>query len=238
MTGQAGKKAGKIMFAYFDYIGEQHLENICRGLEAREEEINQVRISDRLDGWFNQYIEKYKKKEAFHKLLHKFKTVSARVSAILFVVIASMVIVTVSVDAIRLKVLNLLVESNDKYLSIRVEESASASIDWKDYYYPAWIPEGFRIKDAKELNNIKIVEFTDDRDQYIVFTQAANGTEIQLNTEGGKQREVVINHQTAILSEKPGMSTMFWNNDETSFCLSSGLNGDVLVQIAQSVKKK
>lgn len=238
MTGKTDNKAEKLMSAYYDYIGEQYLENLCRDMEARAEEINRVKVPDSLDQWFGQYIMQYKKKEAARRFFKKFRAVGIRTAAFLFVLVASLFIITVSVDAIRLKVYNLLLESNNKYSSVRVDENPTVSIDWEDYYFPAWLPEGFHMEKATELRNIKIIKFTNDSDQYISFTQAINGTDIQMDTESGSQREVIVNHQMAILSEKSGESVLFWNNDESSFCLSSGLSSEILIQIAQSVKKK
>lgn len=238
MNGKADDKAEKLMNAYYDYIGDQYLENICRDIEAREEEINGTKVPESLDNWFVQFITQYKKKQAAHLFFSRLKTVSTKVAAVLFVLIASMLIVTLSVDAIRMKVFNLLLESNDKYSSVRVDEAPAFAIEWEEYYFPAWLPEGFRVDRAKELINVRTIEFINDNDQYIFFSQAINGTDLQLDSEDGERKEVEINHQPAILFEKSEKSVLFWNNDESSFCLNSSLNSEILIQIAQSVKKK
>jgi hypothetical protein len=238
MNGKADDKAEKLMNAYYDYIGDQHLENICRDIEAREEEISRTKVPESLDGWFAQFITQYKQKQATRFFFNRLKIVSTKVAAVLFVLVASMLIVTLSVDAIRMKVFNLLLESNDTYSSVRVEEKTEVSIEWEEYYFPAWLPEGFRFGFANELKNVKIIEFTNDKNQFILFSQAMNGTELQINTEDGRQTTVEVNQQPAILSEKPGENILFWNNDEFSFCLSSEMDGVILIKIAESMKKK
>lgn len=238
MTGKADGKAEKLMNAYYDYIGDQHLENICRDIEAREEEINRTMVPESLDEWFWKYVAKHKKKQAAHLFLRKLRTVGTKAAAILFVVAASMLVITLSVDAIRVKMFNMLLKTNKEYTSVRVDEVPTVSIEWEEYYYPAWLPEGFCIDAAYEFRNMKMIKFRNGDNQQIMFTQAANGAALHLNTEDGEQTEVMINHKAAILSEKSGENILFWNNDESSFCLSSDLNSDILIQIAESVKKK
>lgn len=238
MTDKADNREEKILSAYYDYIGEQYVDILCKEMDDRKEEINRVKVPESLDQWFAQYISQYKRKEAAQLFFGKLKTAGTKIAAILFLLIASMFIVTISVDAIRLKVYNLLLESNEKYSSVRVDEVPEGLADWKSYYLPAWLPEGFRVRNAKDFSNVKMIEFTNEDGLKIVFTQAINGSELQLNTEGGKQTEVLIHHQQAILSEKPGETILFWNNEESSFCLVSGLNSEVLIQIAESVKQK
>lgn len=51
-----------------------------------------------------------------------FKNTTRRVAIIFLVVAISMTVLTVSVDAFRVRVFNLIIEANEKYLGIRVEE--------------------------------------------------------------------------------------------------------------------
>ena len=237
MTEQADKKAEKIMSAYFDYIGEMHLENICRGLDEQKEEIDRIQVPESLDAWFIRFMDQHRKKESRGRLFTGLRKASSKAAVILLVLFVSMMVITVSVDAFRIKVYNLLFESNEKYSSVRVDELGD-EMNWEDFYFPAYVPKGFQVKSARELKQVRIIEFTDDKGEYITFFQSTNGNDMQMDTEAGDQREVMVNDRVAILSEKSGKSILFWHNDECSFWLTSGLDGEVLVRIAESVITK
>lgn len=238
MTGQVDKKAEKIMCAYFDYIGEQHLENICSELDMQNEEIEGIQVPESMDDWFNRYMDGYRKKESRDRHIRKIRKTTSKAAIILFVLLTSMLIVTLSVDAIRTRVLNFIIESNEKYTGIRVDDEPVVDIKWKDYYYPVYLPQGFHINETYELKNQKIIRFINDEGQDIVFTQSVNGTEVQLDTEEGIVSEVLINGNAGILSEKPGKNILLWHNEEYSLWLNSKIDSEVLIRIAESVIKK
>lgn len=226
------------MCAYFDYIGEQHLENICSELDMQNEEIEGIQVPESMDDWFNRYMDGYRKKESRDRHIRKIRKTTSKAAIILFVLLTSMLIVTLSVDAIRTRVLNFIIESNEKYTGIRVDDEPVVDIKWKDYYYPVYLPQGFHINETYELKNQKIIRFINDEGQDIVFTQSVNGTEVQLDTEEGIVSEVLINGNAGILSEKPGKNILLWHNEEYSLWLNSKIDSEVLIRIAESVIKK
>ena len=69
MTGKADNRAEKLLSAYYDYIGDLHLEGILAQVEEQKEEIDRVSVPESLDHWFKQYMLQFKKREASRRFL-------------------------------------------------------------------------------------------------------------------------------------------------------------------------
>lgn len=238
MTGQVNKKAGKVIFAYYDFVGEHHLENVCKAIDARGEEVNSIQLPESLDVWFNRHLDRMKKREAFQKLIGNLKTALSRVAIIIMTLVLSMLIITISVDAVRTRVYNLLLDNHEYFTSVRIDEFPDAMLSWEEYYYPKFIPKGFYIQSASELVQTKTIEFINADETRIMFSQTRNGSDHNLDTEGSSKKEVHINGNTAALFESPKMNILFWNDEDFSFCLSSALSPDIIIEMAESVVKK
>lgn len=231
----------KLMNAYYCYIGEYHLSNICDEIEIEKSEVDKIRVPEHMDNWFIEYISKVKKEELYKNILNNVKRVLPRVAVVLLTLIVSMTLVTLSVEAIRVRVLNVLFAKNDEYSSVRiVEEQPNTDIteSGEDYYVPTNIPAGFEIENVNELKNSVIIVYSNKENEQFSFTQAPNGTSFHLDTEGSINEEVLISDNKGIFIEKEGRNILFWNNEECSFYIASGLEQDILIVIAESIKKK
>lgn len=232
----------QLMEAFYSYIGECHLENIANELNSKKEEIDQLQVPNTLNEWFKDYIEGNKKEEKKRKRRKQLRKISSRVALIFFALLVSLTILTVSVEAIRVKVLNFFTEKTEKYTSFKVDEEASKSdsvaITWDNFYYPMYLPEGFRLESAEEFNTTKIIQFTNVNGESIQFVQAPNGTDIQLDTENSNTSEVMINNATGILIQKENKNILFWSNNEMSFYIISSIDANEIIDVSKSIEKK
>ena len=246
MSGQANKrhkKQEKLIAAYYNYIGEHHLDNLCNETDIRKNEIESMNIPESMDTWFIEYIGNIKKKEQRKNIIKNLKKASSVAAVVLFLLLASLTIVTFSVEAIRVKVYNLLFVENDKYSSIKIIEEAEVTESniialWQNYYYPSYIPEDFKIENINEFKKIKIVDFSNKKNEHIIFAQAPNGTSFQLDTEGSVKDKIMVNSTEGILIEKEGRNILFWNNDECGFYIASSIELKKILNIAESIKKR
>lgn len=233
-------KQNKLMSAFYDYVGEHHIDNICADIDRLKVEIEKVEVPESLDDWFNQYIKNVKKQEKKKSMARKARKTSSRVAAILLILFVSLITLTLSVEAFRIQVYNLFFTDHEEYSSIRIKQGSTGDVDieWESYYYPTYIPEGFYVESIKESGNTRVIYFRNANNEYITFTQAPNGAGFSLDTEDGIKREVVVNSNKAILTEKEGKNTLIWNDDEISFYLTSTLEAQKLIFIAESLEKK
>ena len=155
-TRQTDKKESRqeLMNAYYSYIGEYHLSNISDEIEINKNQIENIAVPESMNIWFTEYISKIKKKEQQKKILGKGKRILARVAIILLFLVMSMTIVTLSVEALRVRVFNFLLTETEKYSSVRIVEEqlkANNTDPGEEYYYPTNIPAGFDVDSTNKL---------------------------------------------------------------------------------------
>ncbi|WP_193708428.1 DUF4367 domain-containing protein [Alkalibaculum sporogenes] len=234
-------KLQNIMATYYSYIGQSHVDVINIDLESKEEEINSVQIPTSLDSWFDDYIKVSKEKDKHIKRKKQIKQIGSKVAMIVLVISISLTILTFSVEAIRVKVLNLFIEINDKYSEFKVaeiDEYDNDVVQRAGDYEPMYIPEGFVIDHTEEFNDIKTIEFTDGDNGFIVFERAPNGTDYQFDTEDAKVSEILVKGTKGILIEKNNGNILFWNDEEWSYFILSDIELKIIIQMAESVEKK
>lgn len=234
-------KKTKLMAAFYDYIGECHIDNICAELENRKDEIDMTEVPETLDERVYQCIDKFNMRNARKRLAEKIRSIIPKAAVILLVLFVSLLTLTLSVDAFRTQVYNFISTDNDEYSSVRIRPGSSENevkINWKEYYFPTYVPEGFYIDKIQENDRVKAVYFKNENNEQIKFFQAPNAADFNMDTEGGEKEELLINGMVAVLIKKDGKNILFWNNAEASFYLVSELEADKLVIIAESLEKK
>jgi hypothetical protein len=235
------KEIDKLMESYYSYIGSSHIDNIINDHEEKKEEIGEVQIPKSLDNWFEEYIKKAKKKDKRIRIRKSMKNISSRAAIFVLILFTSLSILTVSVEAFRVRVFNFFMETNEKFTNVRIDEELEDDendiVLWDGYYLLSYVPEGFRIESKDILNDTRIIQYTDNNN-FITFAQAPNGTEFQLDTEGSNISEVMINNNKGIFAEKENINILFWSNTESSFYIISGISSEEIIKISKKIEKK
>jgi len=235
------EKLNKLMAAFYDYIGEYHIDNICAEIDSLTDEIERTEVPRTLDEMIYKNIGRLGEGKNRKKPVQKAKKAYSRVAIAVLVLFISLITLSFSVDAFRYRIYSLFFKDYDEYSSVKIiekEVEGEVKIEWENYYFPKYLPDGFYIEKIKEMFNMKEISFKNNNGDYIVFIQAPNGTNISIDTEGGEKKEVVIRSRKAILSEKDGKYDLFWNDEECSFLLTSNLEEKQMRFIAESIEKK
>jgi hypothetical protein len=239
-ANEKSKEKEKIMNSYYSYIGSSHIDNIISDLDKIEEDIQGLNFPDKLNQWFSNYIEIGKKRESSIKFKKDVKRILSRVAIFILIVFSSITILTISVEAFRVKVFNFFIDVNETHTEIRVEEDTKDNERnkpiWKDYYFPSYLPENFEVTNTDIFNETRVAHFSDSI-HFITFSQAPKGTDFQIDTEGSVITEVEINGHKGILATKDSLNILFWSNDTSSFCLTTNLETEKMVKIAKNIKK-
>lgn len=230
----------RIMEAYYASIGKAHINNIVRELESKKEEIDKIVLPASLDAWVEDYAKKEIKEKKRNKRLSSIKKFSKRVAIFIIVLISAMSAVVFTVEAVRVRVLNFFIEINEKYTEVRVDEVngnyITPELEWESYYVPEHIPDGYFYEGSVDGGSIKILKYNDGENQ-IVFTQARNSTDIQLDTEDAEVRTVLIDGNEGQIITKGDRVMFFWYNDEKSFTIKGQVSEDEVIRIIESLKK-
>jgi hypothetical protein len=230
----------RMLEAYYECIGEAHIENIIDELNEKKDEIDKIEVPESLDKWFYDFVEKDKKSKDRKKLLNRIKLFSRKAAVILLILISAMSALVFSVEAVRVRVLNFFMERNDKYTEVRINEETfdnlTPNFDWENYYQPNYMPEGYFFESAKAIGTLKVLKYTDGENQ-ITLTQANTGTDFQLDTENAILNEIYIDGNPGQLIIKEDKIILFWYNQEASFNIIGHVDKDEIVTIAESMKK-
>ena len=148
-------------------------------------------------------------------------------------------VTTMSVEAFRIKLFNIVTEVTEKYTKVRIvetENTLESQIEWDSYYAPEYIPEGYTYSNSENFGEIKIIFYSDTADKKIQFSQTPVSPEYQIDTEDAVVSEVIINAEKGILAQKEGLLTLIWTTDDKTFHIIGEIERDEIIKIAKSLK--
>lgn len=147
---------------------------------------------------------------------------------------------TVSVEAFRIKLFNMIIDINNRYseFTFEAEDSCTNDTVGEDLngYYPSYIPEGYKIDELEEYDFNQKIKFKTEDNKYLYFNQKKLETAYQVDTENAKVSTIYINEEKAILSIKNEYSIIVWANGEYTFSINGQLEKEEIVKMARSVK--
>lgn len=158
------------------------------------------------------------------------------------VVIIMCSVLTFSVEAFRLKFLNLLISIEPRYTSIQISDSDGSNggliVDWKNAYVPTYVPEGFKVERVSSSSTVKLLYFIKEDDKStITYTECGSTYGIAIDTEGASLiEEIEINAHKGTLSVKGSTATVAWILDDRLFSIQGQADTDEIIKMAESVK--
>jgi len=244
---QKEKAKQKILEMIFEYAGLCHVENIVNEIEEDKEYCSnkQIYFPEELDKKMREIIDNYSENTNCRKSRKAFKKALPKVAAILAVIFIITTIFVANAEAIKIKVLNLMMEKTEKYTSVDIKEesdilkntSRAIPQDWEGLYAPTYIPEGFRIIEAKSYNKISSIAYLNDAGQTILFEERAREiSNLRVDTEDTNAVPIEIKGFEGLLTEKNDITKIIWYNDDFLFSLMSKIDKNELMKIAESVE--
>ncbi len=126
--------------------------------KSEKDEIDKVKISKSMDDWFEKFIHTKEKEKQRKKWLKQIKLYSSRVAVFILVLISMFAVVTMSVEAFRVRILNYFMEKSESYTEFRVDEvvdgQSTPQLDMDQYYYPTYLPAGYTYDSAQSAGNV------------------------------------------------------------------------------------
>lgn len=219
--------------SYYAFLGSKYIDVIESEMETSNTGNDELLSLNRLDEWFEQYNKissRNKKSTSIIKV--------SKIAAIFLAVIAcSLYSFTSQAEGFRVKIMNWIIDGNESYTNITVEENLSLLPNTLDenIYYLAYLPEQYKLLSVEKFNSIYIVQYKNEAD-IITFGQAPNGTDFQIDTENALRNSLKIGN-TNILHIHKENNILFWNNEESSFYIISSLEVEELLKCVENVKK-
>jgi hypothetical protein len=153
-------------------------------------------------------------------------------------------VATLTVDALRVKVLNLLISIEPEYTSIQLTdrqdgvEENGFTVNWSQTYVPSYIPEGFEVSNSSVTPGTKRMVFTDKQDEsrYIIYSVFGSSSTVAIDTENAQINETIkIGGRDGMLVVKDLVTTLAWGADGFLIVIQGQIDKDEMFKIAESV---
>jgi len=193
------------------------------------------KFSRQMDGYLKK-SKAYTKNRRILAVLNK-----AAVAMLIALVILGTTVVTV--EAVRVKALNFLMNVQQEYTSFQLQDSSSDSegvstnIDWHQSYVPTYVPDGYEISSITDSELSKTIEFTDSQGSLITYMELSADNKPALDTEHATGFEAVsINGHEGTVVMKNSLVTVIWAMNDRMFMIRGQIDKDMAIKLAEGVK--
>lgn len=146
----------------------------------------------------------------------------------------------VASDAFRAKLFNIFVSEETGSVVLESIPEDSPMEGWSDYWYPEYLPEGFKFTAAEDPGWEKLIRFDSiDSDGCIIITMwNSEGSTTSYNTEGKEYGSISIGEYDGYYFEDKEDSTCIvtWLTEEQTIQISADyVDKDELIRVAESM---
>lgn len=231
----------KVLEGFYYYVAKHHAENTAKIMDDITKKAKDTLYPTELDSWFNEYVDDLRRGEKNRKFGKILSKVIKRVAIYALILISGIVLMTMSVEAFRIKFFNMITEVTEKYTTISIKENNKSQaeehiIPWKSYFYPEYIPNGYKALNSQKFGDVKIIYFTNDMGDSIEFSQSPVNPSFQVDTENAKTEEINVTNVKGLLVEKDGSLSLIWVTDSNTFYIMGKLGKDDIKSMAESIK--
>lgn len=231
----------KMLEALFEYAAACHIENIIAENSLENDSFPDLVIPPEFDRKMKRLIAKHDRKEKYNQIRKGTVKLLPKAAIFLLVLLGSFAIVVTSVQALRVKALNMILNVRNQYTSIQETDEnnpkqAAGQIppDWSGYL-PSYIPYGFKVVKTEESDMSNVIYYSNEQGQSIRFTQhRSNDTDLRIDTEDAIVKNISLNNIDALLAEKQGLVTIVWKK-EFLFALIGEADKAEMIKMAESI---
>ncbi len=184
----------------------------------------------------------FKKTKAYARRIRAWQVLNKAAIAMLIVLLILGTTV-MTVQAVRVRVLNFLVDIQQEYTSFQLKDSSSGSkvdnttIDWHQAYVPTNIPDGYEVSSISDGKLLKTIEFKNLQGSFITYTELNKDTKPALDTENASiVKAVSISGYEGTLVVKNSLSTVIWAMNDRIFMIRGEIDEELAIKMAEGVK--
>lgn len=142
-----------------------------------------------------------------------------------------------SVEALRIKILNMFFVPRETNTEIHFAEGAQSAPSIESGVDFGYIPDGFRLTRQDSSSISAYFEFKNGDKYFAVNIHPYNENSVMgMDTEGAKTENVDINGNNALYSEKANVKILCWTDEKYIYFLNANVERECIVQIAQNLK--
>lgn len=172
-----------------------------------------------------------------------YRTVN-KVAAVFILVLVLMFTTVMSVEALRVRFINMLIGFENEYTSVQFADEYSDSIisgninvEWTDAYMPAYVPDGFKVVKLSNEHGYKYIDYAHDDGRLISYYEMSAMYESNIDTEGAQRVDYSeVQGLDALFIEKDGKLTLTWATEDRMFIIIAEVSENEIYKIAESVQ--
>ena len=151
----------------------------------------------------------------------------------------------VTVKALRIKVMNFLIDIQPEYTSFQIKDNVSGSsgekltVNWTNTYLPTYIPAGYEVDSLTYTEPLKEITYQNQKDKnsLIDFSENDSSNNVEIDTENATVlKTVFVNGHKGTLVVKNSQTTVTWEMDHYIFVVCTDESIEETLKIAQNVK--
>ncbi|MPM25566.1 hypothetical protein SDC9_72062 [bioreactor metagenome] len=241
------KLYGEYEESLFRLVMHDAAEREGRRLLAENERLKQAcdplfTCTDESVKHFESQLQSRLKKDKHQAYKQRFLKAATRLVAAVLAVTATFSLAMVSVEAFRVRVMNLLIDVQEKYTSFQLSDDGSETggSDAPEVpasgYCPGYIPDGYELADSQVLDSFTHIIYKNAADETLVFGAFSSSTNLAVDSENASRNEPIeINGNPGTLIVKEPMAAVVWQMDGKLFLVQGSLTAEEAVKIAESV---
>lgn len=142
-------------------------------------------------------------------------------------------------ETLREQVFSLFYNEDAGSVTLRSETEADMIVNWDDYWYPEWLPEGFYMLGARDENNLMVFA-SENNDCRIRIKEHNLNTSASLDIDTAEIEEITIGDKKVILSideaNKKMSATWMTESKIIEVNVENDTNKEVLTKIVEKMK--
>jgi len=236
----------KMLEVLCEYAATCHVNDILAEYPVEDDSDPEFKLPIEFERKIKKNIVKYVRKEKFNKIRNATVELLPKTGIFLLILLGSFTIMVASVQALRVKALNIILNIENQYTRIQTKDKNNSYAklvdkqvlqDWSGYV-PNYVPHGFIIDKTKENGIVNVIYYKNEQGHTIEFTQyITSNTDLRIDTEGAKVQNILIHSNDALLSEEQEIVSIVWKVDYL-FSLIGEADKEEMIKMAESITRK
>ena len=215
----------------FLYDHMESVENIILESLPKEDDLSQ-KFSKRFERKMNKLIIRERKSP----FIKSFINYSKKAAIILFVFISITFATTMSVEAYRVRIFEVVIEIWEEFTSIIFRSKENIDDGKLIPINSTYIPHGFTIIEEDTNHYEHFIYWENDYGIEIMFEQAKiTSNAIISDTEGIKVEKIFIEEQEVIYFTNKNVHQLYWNDSNYIYTIVSAYDKKELIKMAESI---
>lgn len=202
-----------------------------------------IRIADiEPDPEILQRAREYDKRAARKKRERHRKSI-VNIAALVLICVVTMSAITFEYsDALRFKPYRLFFNKNDGAATLLAEDEYDLIGDWKDFWYPAYLPEGYLLIGADKSESEKIMLFSSENGEEIRIIERDLTSVTTIDTDNTSVEEIRVGYHQGyyLINEEYDLVSVCWTTDDRQLDIeaTSKIDKDILMKVAENLSYK